>query len=197
VEVVLVRHASTSWSGQRYCGRGDPPLNATGRREAADLAGRLGRTLPRGIRIVSSPSKRAVATARAIRGAIEEAPAIELDPRWLETDFGVAEGRRFDDLAAEQPDLAASILGGSVSIDWPGGETSSALAMRVQAAWDDLLADGRDAVVVTHAGPLLHAIAIGSGVRAVLASIPSPAGAVRLTVPARRARDRAVLGSRP
>ena len=30
LEIVLVRHASTDWSGRRYCGRSDPPLNEAG-----------------------------------------------------------------------------------------------------------------------------------------------------------------------
>ena len=37
--VILVRHASTAWSGIRYCGRSDPPLDAAGESAAALLAG--------------------------------------------------------------------------------------------------------------------------------------------------------------
>ena len=29
--IILVRHASTAWTGRRYCGRSDPPLSAAGR----------------------------------------------------------------------------------------------------------------------------------------------------------------------
>lgn len=46
-EVVwLVRHASTAWSGQRWCGRTDLPLSQAGREEAERLAGRLAEVLP-------------------------------------------------------------------------------------------------------------------------------------------------------
>jgi broad specificity phosphatase PhoE len=85
--------------------------------------------------------------------------------------------------AGDLPDLASSILAGSAAIDWPGGETAAALEARVRAAWADLIATGRDAVVVTHAGPLLHAIALASDVVPDLGSIPSPATEVRFRIP--------------
>lgn len=185
MHLILVRHASTAWSGVRYCGRSDPRLTLAGTREAATLATSLAPTLPARVRIVSSPSARAVATARAVADVSGHRSAIELDERWLETDFGIAEGRTFDELACELPELAGSIVAGSTSIDWPNGEAAAALAARVRAAWDDLIADGRDAVVVTHAGPLLHAVALARGLPPDLASIPGPAGLLRFDVAAR------------
>ena len=98
VDVVIVRHASTAWSGVRYCGISDPPLSPTGLAEAGHLAERLARDLPAARRIVSSPSSRALATASAIGGAIG-ASDVEIDPRWREADVGIAEGRTFDELA--------------------------------------------------------------------------------------------------
>ena len=92
VEVILVRHAATAWSGVRYCGVSDPPLSPTGLGEARWLAATLAGDLPPNTRIVSSPSRRAVATASAIVDA-GRLPGVELDPRWREADVGVAEGR--------------------------------------------------------------------------------------------------------
>src|SRR5262245_33176052 len=154
MRIVLVRHAPTAWSGRRYCGRSDPPLTRAGRRAAWDLAAHLAGDLAPRTRVVSSPSLRAVETATAIAAAMGDRSALELDDRRLENDVGLAEGRRFDDLAIAYPQLAASILAGSTSIDWPGGETAEALEARVRSAWDEVIAAGRDAVVVTHAGPL-------------------------------------------
>ena len=45
-DLVLVRHGPTSWTGRRYCGRSDPPLDAAGL-AAAQVAGRRARTDPR------------------------------------------------------------------------------------------------------------------------------------------------------
>jgi len=97
VDIILVRHASTSWSGVRYCGISDPPLSPTGLAEARRLAERLAPDLPPDCRIVSSPSRRALATASAIADAAR-APGVSIDPRWQEADVGVAEGRTFDEL---------------------------------------------------------------------------------------------------
>src|SRR5687768_10978759 len=141
VEIVLVRHASTTWSGRRYCGRSDPPLSAAGRAEAATLAARLAPSLPSDTRIISSPSRRALATAEAI-AAVGGGLPIELDERWREIDFGRAEGRTFEELQAIAPATTAAILAGTADIYWPNGETSGSLAARVAAAWDDLVVAG-------------------------------------------------------
>jgi broad specificity phosphatase PhoE len=162
IEIILVRHAATSWSGVRYCGISDPPLSPAGVAEAHRLAGSLASDLPADCRIVSSPSRRAIATASAIAEATRSR-GVEIDPRWREADVGLAEGRTFDELAAMVPAAAAAIASGEVSIDWPGGETHASLTARVAAAWADLVAGGRPAVVVTHAGPFMHARALGEG----------------------------------
>ena len=162
VQIILVRHASTAWSGVRYCGVSDPPLSPTGLAEARRLAESLAADLLVDTRIVTSPSRRAVATASTIAD-IARLPGVELDARWREADVGVAEGRTFDELSGIAPDVAAALAAGDLRIDWPGGETYASLAARVAAAWADLLADGRPAVVVTHAGPLMHACAIAEG----------------------------------
>src|SRR6185369_1754664 len=62
----LVRHASTAWTGVRWCGRADPPLDAQGDAEAAALARGLGPELPASTTILASPAERALATARAL-----------------------------------------------------------------------------------------------------------------------------------
>ncbi len=132
--IVLVRHAATAFSGVRYSGRGDPPLSAEGRRSAEALAVRLGKTLPPGVRIVTSPSVRAYETAALL--AAHAAPAVlEVDERWLEVDVGDAEGLTFDEVAQRYPALGAQLAAGDAEIDWPGGETANALRQRVLAAW--------------------------------------------------------------
>ena len=159
-EIVLVRHAATAWTGTRYCGRSDPPLSKDGLMAAARLAADLGPTLAPDWVVVSSPSIRALATAGAIVSGAGLDRAVEVDDRWREADLGLAEGRTFDELAALAPELAAALAGGTLAIDWPGGETHRSLATRVAAAWDGLVERGRSAVVVTHAGPLMQALAI-------------------------------------
>lgn len=193
VEIILVRHAATSWSGVRYCGITDPPLSPTGLADARRLAVSLSRDLPADVRVVSSPSRRAVATATAIVEAAH-LPGVELDARWREADVGIAEGRTFDELSAIAPDVAAALARGDLEIDWPGGETHSSLAARVADAWADLVAVGRPAVVVTHAGPFMHARALGEDRPISRDDLVEPAAIGRVLVSEGSARD-AVLRS--
>jgi len=193
VEIILVRHAATSWSGVRYCGISDPPLSPTGLADARRLAVSLSRDLPADVRVVSSPSRRAVATATALVEAAH-LPGVELDARWREADVGIAEGRTFDELSAIAPDVAAALARGDLEIDWPGGETHSSLAARVADAWADLVAVGRPAVVVTHAGPFMHARALGEDRPISRDDLVEPAATGRVLVSEGSARD-AVLRS--
>ena len=193
VEIILVRHAATSWSGVRYCGISDPPLSPTGLADARRLASSLSRDLPADVRVVSSPLRRAVATATAIVEAAH-LPGVELDARWREADVGIAEGRTFDELSAIAPDVAAALVRGDLEIDWPGGETHTSLAARVADAWADLVAVGRPAVVVTHAGPFMHARALVEDRPLSRDDLVEPAATCRVLVPEGSARD-AVLRS--
>lgn len=182
IPVVLVRHASTAWTGHRYCGRSDPPLDDAGLAAAERLARELGPQLAPGTRIVSSPLVRALATAEAIAVLAGLGPVL-VDARWRESDCGTAEGRTFDELAVLEPALAARLAAGDVAIDWPGGETARVLSARVRDAWSALLADPRPAVIVSHAGPLRLALALGTGAAPETVAFPAPGSAVRLTVP--------------
>jgi broad specificity phosphatase PhoE len=193
MRVILVRHASTAWSGVRYCGVSDPPLSEAGEAEANRLALELAPDLSLATRVVSSASRRAVATATVIAAAAGLRD-VEVDDRWREADVGIAEGRTFDELAALAPGLASALADGVLAIDWPGGETHASLAGRVHAAWTDVVAAGRPAVVVTHAGPFLHARALAADRPPSTDDLVCPAFAVRLTVT--EAPDRPVLPSR-
>ena len=138
-EIVLVRHAATTWSGSRYCGRSDPPLSDAGRAEAARLAAELAPLdRDRDAADRASPSIRALDDRQRRSPRQRGSTDVEIDDRWLEADVGVAEGRTFDELAEHAPALAAALAGGALEIDWPGGETHRALAERVADAWAEL-----------------------------------------------------------
>jgi len=177
-DILLVRHASTSWSGRRYCGRCDPPLSDAGRREAATLAATLIGELPRDTRIVTSPSRRARQTADAIASAAELATP-EIDARWMEADVGAVDGRTFDELSAEYPDLASAILAGATAVDWPGGETAMAFSTRVATAWQAAMRTLRPTVVVSHAGPIRLALTL-AGHPPEDSAVLAPATAIRV-----------------
>lgn len=186
-ELVLVRHARTAWSGWRYCGRSDPPLDGPGLVAAERLGAKLASALPNAPLIVSSPMRRALQTAEAIA---RHTPGghIAVDTRWAEIDFGVAEGLSFEQLERVAPAIAAALVAGQVEIDWPGGETSAAFASRIQAAWHDVAARRGTTVVVSHGGPLRVAIALATGRSAASVAVPEPGCVVRLDLASSRPR---------
>jgi broad specificity phosphatase PhoE len=186
--IVLVRHAATTWSGVRYCGRADPALSAAGRRGAEALAQELAPTLPGDVRIVSSPSRRATQTAAAIAKRLTPPPRIELDEGWLETDVGLAEGLTFDEVGERFPQFADALASGIASIDWPGGETAADLERRITGAWAAVLATGRPTVVVSHAGSVRVAIALATGRRPDDVQFPDVAAWSRHEIAAADAR---------
>ena len=195
-DIVLVRHASTSWTGRRYCGSSDPPLSAAGLAAAISLAAALAPTLPPDVLILTSPARRARATA-AVVAAAAGVTDVEVDERWREADFGTAEGRTFDELAALEPDLAAALARGITAIDWPGGETAAELGRRVAAAWTALVARGRHALVVSHAGAIRHAVALARSLPTDAVGVLEPAMSVRIEVRSEEEESARVLPSRP
>ncbi len=149
----LIRHGSTSWTGARYCGRSDPPLDARGRSQAKALADALARERLDRPRIVSSPAARCRETAAAIAGRLDR--ELVLDERLREADFGAAEGLTFDELERRFPTVARTLLSGDARVDWPWGDRASDLATRLESVARELdAAREADAVVVSHGGPL-------------------------------------------
>ncbi|HET9344523.1 MAG TPA: histidine phosphatase family protein [Candidatus Limnocylindrales bacterium] len=179
--MILVRHAETDWTGARFCGSADLPLNAAGRRHADELAAQLAPTLPPGVRLVSSPLRRAVETATAIAraaGGID----VTVDERWREVDMGDVEGLTWDEAAARWPDLAATLASGPVDIGWPGGDAAGALTARVGAAWSDMSSNPRPAIVVSHGGPIRLALRLAGHGSVGEPPVVSPGGVIRVTL---------------
>lgn len=150
--LALVRHATTDWSGRRYCGRTDIALSAAGRAQLAPLAAFLGSAIRDRPTVISSPALRCRETAEAIAERL--GCAIEPDDRIREIDFGDAEGATFPELEHRWPPLAAMLLREDADLDWPAGERGADFAARVRSAWHDLGERSADTVVVTHGGPL-------------------------------------------
>jgi probable phosphoglycerate mutase len=155
-DIWLVRHAPTTWTGRRWCGRADPPLSHDGQAVARAVAERLAGELPPDAIVRSSPARRARSTARAIARAahLDLSIADEL----VEVDVGRAEGLTWGELSAREPRVAAAIGRGD-PVDWPGGETSIEVAGRARDAAERIraAAAGRSVVVVSH-GAFLHAL---------------------------------------
>jgi len=184
---LLVRHASTEWTGLRWCGRSDPELTVRGKaaaeRLAAELAVEIAGATAGGRRtgpvILASPLRRALETADSIGRAL--GTRVRVEPDLVEVDFGTVDGLTWAELLAADPDLAETILAGA-DTDWPGGETASDVGRRARSVADRILGTSGTGpvVVVGHAG-FLGDVARHLSVAAVAWDGPfAPASARRL-----------------
>jgi broad specificity phosphatase PhoE len=183
--VWLVRHAPTSWTGVRWCGRADPPVTPEGRRIAQQLGRDLAREIVSPVEVWTSPLRRAAATAEALVAASAAAGLpldLIVDPDLTEVDVGRIEGLTWDELIVAEPALADAILAGR-RVEWPGGEATLDVDRRAARVAHRLVAASvdRSIVVVSHGG-FLHALATALAVstgHSPLAPL-SPGGIVRL-----------------
>jgi ribonuclease H / adenosylcobalamin/alpha-ribazole phosphatase len=155
--LILVRHGSTAWTGRRYCGRADPPLSAVGRREAGEAAAAIGPLVAAGTPVRTSPLARARATAAAIAAAT--GGPVVVDERLAEVDVGAAEGLTYEEVHRRWPAVADALRGGSIAIDWPGGERPADVRRRITATIEDWDRSA-DLVVVGHGIALAVAISL-------------------------------------
>lgn len=138
-ELWLIRHGETEWSrDRRHTGRTDIPLTTAGEQAARSLGARLA-----GVRfdlVLASPLVRAWRTAE-LAGL-----APKPEPRALEWNYGIYEGRRSADIQQEQP--AWSVWTSPI----PDGETLAAVAGRADGVIGRVRREGGErAVLVAHA----------------------------------------------
>ncbi len=157
-ELVVVRHGATAWNHSgRFQGRTDVPLDDVGRAQARAVgAGLMGERFDLA---VASDLGRARETAELVLAG--RPPALELDARFREMDFGAWEGLTWAGIVEAQPELAADAAGPR-ELRPPGGETFAQVIARVEPALRGLCeraaSEGlRRVLLVTHAG-VLHAV---------------------------------------
>jgi len=177
ITLYYVRHGETDWNlAQRYQGRRDIPINATGRAQAKQHGLKLAAVLASraaALDYVASPLKRACETMAILRAELGLAPgAYRTDARLLEIDYGSWEGQPWHDIAS----LDAAGYAARQADIWTwrpkGGESYKMVADRV-GSW--LAEVERDSVVVAHGG-------VSRALRALLGRL-APGEVMRLEVP--------------
>ncbi len=147
--LVLVRHGDLGEGYRgRYIGRTDIPLAPEGRRQAAALAGKLGRL--EGAYILCSPLLRALETARI---ALGEEGAFTIDDDLREIDFGRWELMNFAQIAADDPAAGERWAALENEFTFPGGESIGAFRRRIGAVAGRIATDPAGTVAAfTHGG---------------------------------------------
>lgn len=145
MRIELIRHGETAYQAEgRYQGRSDVPLSGAGRR-ALRPAARAVDT------VYVTPLRRTAETAAIL---FPQAAQVAVDAL-REMDFGVFEGRNYQEMA-EDPAYRAWVDGGCLDA-CPGGESKDAFCGRVCPAFAALVDEalGRGAaelVIVAHGG---------------------------------------------
>jgi probable phosphoglycerate mutase len=162
---VLLRHGETPLTPlKRFSGSGgtDPALSEAGRRQAELVAGVLA---ARGTvqAVVSSPLARCRETAQIVAARLGLDVAVEDGLR--ETDFGAWEGLTFAEVRDRYRDDMDAWLADPEAEPTGGGESFAAVARRVAATRDKLLAShtGRTVLLVSHVTPIKTLVRLALG----------------------------------
>ncbi|MBO8198447.1 histidine phosphatase family protein [Streptomyces smyrnaeus] len=163
--LLLLRHGETPLTREkRFSGSGgsDPSLSDAGRRQAEATAALL--AARGGVRAVAtSPLRRCRETAQAVAARLGLRTHVEEDLR--EADFGAWEGLTFAQVRERYADDLAAWLRSAAVAPPGGGEPFEAVARRVAAVRDVLLArhTGGAVLVVSHVGPLRTLVRMALG----------------------------------
>jgi probable phosphoglycerate mutase len=167
-EVLLVRHGASAAirAGERFPlvdGHGDPELAPEGREQAAAVGQRL--AAEHIDAIYTTGLRRTVATAQPLASLLRMTP--EVAPGLREVRLGEWEGGLFRQKVAENGPIAQRLWTEERWDVIPGAESAAALASRVRAAMDGILAanSGRRVAVFTHGGVINQVLALATNAR--------------------------------
>jgi probable phosphoglycerate mutase len=181
MRLFAVRHGATEYSRQRrFAGSRDVPLTTDGRLQAEAVAQALAGA--GAAAIYTSPLERARICADLIAKPHRLEPRVEPDLR--EMGFGAWEGLGREEFSRQFPREAEDWRLRPHLVTPPGGESLGAVAARVGATLDRLVAahPGETAIVVTHAVVvrLIVLAALGLGPDRLWSVDASPAGITEL-----------------
>lgn len=152
--LLLARHGQTDDNLEPLRAQGfrDTPLNAVGIEQAHALAQRVAEEFEVSS-LWTSDLSRAALTAQIVGERIGLEP--RADPRLREGSRGEWEGRRFVDIARDEPEAYAAWLRGGADFRFPGGESLQEHSDRVWSALDEIQASGElPALIVCHRGSI-------------------------------------------
>lgn len=144
----LIRHGEPE-GGNVFRGRIDPALTSQGRWQFEQ---RLQLIEPGWTRVISSPLSRCRVSAEVLAARL--GLPLEIDPRWIEIDYGEWEDCLISDILREHADEARRLWKDPLNFRAPGGESVLEMQARVIEGWQSLLSryEGEHLLVVAHGG---------------------------------------------
>ena len=156
MKLILIRHGMTPANENRlYCGSSDIGLSENGIAQLKRMKEESAYPEPDGMLIVTSGMLRCEETLRILYGDIDH----ETDADLREMDFGDFELRSYEELKSD-PDYMKWLEGDNESNIAPNGESGRSMSERAARALSRLIADDRDALVITHGGVIAAIMAL-------------------------------------
>ncbi|MFZ5943602.1 MAG: alpha-ribazole phosphatase [Bacillota bacterium] len=151
-KVIFVRHGQTLWNDAgKYQGHTDIPLSPTGIQQASRAAKRLREFQIDAI--YSSDLLRAKQTAEII--ALEHTLPVIAMPQFREINFGIWEGKTFNEIQKLYPELLETWLNEPEKLVIPNGESFQQLLDRAWNGLSQLLnSENNSIIVVAHGGTI-------------------------------------------
>lgn len=155
MKVIFIRHGKTEYNEQKkYCGSLDPSLSEHGRveLETADVRGFLKTERPDFL--FCSPMRRTQETAELLFSDLDPCPVV-LDESLREIDFGVFEGRSYEEMK-DDPEYTAWLDTNCEGLI-PGGDFPESFREDVAAGFEQILETcreerARNVVIISHGG---------------------------------------------
>lgn len=175
-----LRHARVIGGANKLYGRIDLPCD-TGDTISFD---RLAAAVPEDAVWLVTPLSRTRQTFDALASAGAPVTYPEVEPAFIEQDFGDWQGLGWSEMQAREPKKYKEFWQDPVRNAPPGGESFAAVIERVRdgiATWCQR-ADGRSIVVVAHGGSIRAAVAVALGLtpEAAMAVVIDPLSLTRL-----------------
>ena len=149
--VDILRHGRTT-ADEILRGRIDVPLSGEGYQQMRDRVSPYMQESFPWQQLVSSPLQRCANFARDLAEA--HGAELAIDQGFLEMDFGDWDGRSFEELQRENPELFAKIWRQPHKYSPPNGESFELFSRRITQAWEQLLEQhqGKHVLLVCHGG---------------------------------------------
>lgn len=143
MKIWLIRHGKTEANEKHwYCGKTDLPLSCAGKEALLTYHYEINH-----VRFLTSGMKRTNETLQLLFGPVP----FEENSGFQEMNFGAFEMRGYEELK-ENPDYQRWITGDNEANVTPGGESGEQMRNRVIQAFQAVLEEQRDTVIVTHGG---------------------------------------------
>lgn len=161
--IYFVRHGQTDWNkAQRWQGRSDVELNQTGRKQAHAVQAYFVEHNITPSAVLSSPMRRALATAQGIAEAVEQ--EVLPEQAFREINLGDFEGKTTDELIARYGKCFEDWLANHHLVASPGGENIEQAITRIKDTLNAHIQQfGDQLVIVAHQAIMIAMKAALSG----------------------------------